>query len=569
MTRCPACGRAVFLWMNPLLTKRVPWFVGLGAFLCPALGRAQDVAHSINREASGLQFWDWTIIAGYLCIVLGMGWFYSRRQSDNQEYFIAGQRHIHPILIGISLYATLLSTISYLGKPGEMINRGPMLLIGQIMAVPISFVVVGYFIIPRLMRERVTSAYELLEQRLGVSARLLGAGLFVGLRLIWMGLLIYLTSVALVVIIGLELKWTPWISLVTGLVAVIYTSMGGLRTVVITDVFQFGLLFLGALLGIVIVTINLKGFGWIPTEWSPHWDRQPWFSLDPHVRVTMFGTIVSLGLWQIATAGGDQTAVQRFMATSSARAARRSYLINAMAVIVVTVVQAFLGLALLGFYTRIPDALGPGMTVEGNGDHLFPYFIAHHLPVGLSGLVVSAVIAAAMSSIDSGVNSITAVVIRDFLPRLRRRPTTAAAEVRFSKWIAFGIGSLVVLASLFMQYVPGNFVEMTSRTANLLVVPIFMLFVFALWVPFATPLGVLLGTAYGLVTATFIGFWDGLTGGEPLSFQWMGAGALVVNLAVGLAISRFGPARENVRDTRRIGAIGTCVLAAIVFVLIR
>jgi len=96
----------------------------------------------------------------------------------------------------------------------------------------------------------------------------------------------------------------------------------------------------GVFRGIVIVTINPKGFGWIPTEWSPHWDRQPWFSLDPHVRVSMFGTIVSLGLWQIATAGGDQTAVQRFTATSSARAARRSYLINAITVIVVTVVQA-------------------------------------------------------------------------------------------------------------------------------------------------------------------------------------------------------------------------------------
>lgn len=535
----------------------------------PGVARAQDAAtESFQRSGSGLQGLDWAIIVGYLVIVLGMGWYYSRRSADNRDYFISARRHMHPILIGISLYATLLSTISYLGKPGEMINRGPMLLIGQIISVPISFVVVGYFIIPRLMRERVTSAYELLEQRLGVSVRLLGASLFVGLRLIWMGLLIYLASVALVVIFGLDMKWTPAVSLVTGLVAVVYTSMGGLRSVVITDVFQFCLLFLGAVLCIVIVTINLGGFSWFPTEWSPHWDRQPWFSADPHVRVTMFGTIVSLGLWQIATAGGDQTAVQRYMATENAQSARRSYLIHASAVIVVTVVQGLLGLALLGYFTQVPSALGPGMSVAENGDHLFPYFIAHNLPVGLSGLVVSAAIAAAMSSVDSGVNSITAVATKDFLPRLGWRPAGEHAEVRFTKWMAFGIGAVVVTASMFMQYVPGNFIEMTSRTANLVVVPIFMLFAFALWVPFATPLGAWMGAAYGLTTATFIGFWDGLTGGAPISFQWMGAGALVVNLAVGLVVCRWGPRRDERRATRRAGAVGIAVLLGIIVLLI-
>jgi len=515
-------------------------------------------------SGGGLQALDWVVVAGYFAVVLGLGWMYSRRETDSRDYFIASRRPIPPLLVGISLYATLMSTITYLGKPGEIMNRGPMLAIGQVFTIPFVYWVVGHVIIPRLMKARVTSAYELLELRLGASVRLLGAGLFVGLRLIWMGLLIYLASVALTVIFGIDPKWTPMVSLVTGFVAVIYTSIGGMRTVIITDAIQFGLLFLGALLIIVIVTVQLRGFGWVPTEWSPHWDKQPWITFDPHVRVSMWGTFVSMGLWAVATAGGDQTAVQRYMTTGNVEAARRSYLVNAIAMVSVSVLLCGLGLALLGFYTQVPGALGEGMTIAADADKLFPYFIAHHLPVGLAGLLVSAAIAAAMSSVDSGVNSIAAVTTSDFLPRLGWKPASARGTMLFTKLLAFGIGAVVVVASMFMQHVPGNFIGMTSRTANLVVVPLFGLFVLALWVPRATPVAAWLGAAYGLTAATFIAFWDGLTGGEVISFQWMGAGALVANLVVGLGLSFWGPRREDRRGSLVVGVVGAGLLVLIV-----
>lgn len=517
---------------------------------------------------SGLQWLDWVVIAGYLAVVLGLGWFYSREKSDRRDYFIASRRPLPPFLVGISLYATLMSTITYLGKPGEIMNRGPMIAIGQVFTIPFVYWVVGHVIIPRLMKERVTSAYELLELKLGVSVRLLGAVLFVGLRLIWMGLLIYMASVALTVIFGIDAKWTPMVSLVTGFVAVVYTAIGGLRTVIVTDAIQFGLLFFGAVLVIIIVSIRLDGWGWMPTEWSPHWDDQPWFTFDPHVRVSMWGTFVSMGLWAVATAGGDQTAVQRYMATADVNAARRSYLFNAIAMVSVSVLLCALGLALLGFYTQVPGALGEGMTIAKDADKLFPHFIANHLPVGLAGLVVSAAIAAAMSSVDSGVNSITAVATSDFLPRLDWKLGSERSSLIFTKGLAFVIGVVVVGASMFMQHVPGNFIGMTSRTANLVVVPLFGLFVLALWVPRATPVAAWLGAAYGLTAATFIAFWDGLTGGEIISFQWMGAGALVANLGVGLGLSFWGPRRENVKGSRQVGAIGGGLLLVVIAALV-
>ena len=535
-----------------------------GLVLSAVTLQAQEAFAVPTTSGGGLQIWDWAVIGGYLAVVLGLGWFYSRQTTDSRDYFIASRKTMPSFWVGISIYATLLSTITYLGKPGEIINRGPMLIVGQLITIPFVYWIVGHVIIPRLMRERVTRAYEQLELRLGPSVRLLGAGLFVGLRLIWMGLLIYLSSVALTVIFGLDAKWTPMVSLVTGFIAVVYTAIGGLRTVIITDAIQFGLLFLGAVMVIVIVSMRLNGFSWMPTEWSPHWDEQPWITFDPHVRVSVLGTIISMGLWAVATAGGDQTAVQRYMATADVRAARRSYLVNAVAMAVVSLLLGALGLALLAFYTQVPGTLGEGMTIAADADRLFPYFIAHHLPVGLAGLVVSAAIAAAMSSVDSGVNSITAVTMSDFLPRLGWRPKSVRATMLFSKLMAGGIGTTVVLASMLVQHVPGNFVGMTSRTANLVVVPLFVLFVFALWVPRATPLAAWLGAAYGLTAATLIAFWDGITGGEPISFQWMALGALVANLAVGLTLSQWGPRREETRKSWIVGAVGAGALVAIV-----
>jgi SSS family solute:Na+ symporter len=532
-----------------------------GMLLLAATGAAAEPGMAMApREATGLLWPDWLIIIAYVGVCLGMGWHYSRHQTDSEDYFIAARRHIHPTLIGISLFATLLSTISYLAKPGEMINKGPMLLLGGVLSVPIAYVVVGYWLIPHLMKQRVTSAYELLEQRLGIAVRLMGAVMFIGLRLAWMGLLIYLSSVALQVIIGVEPRWIPAISAIAGLIAVIYTSLGGLRTVVLTDLFQFALLLLGALLTIAIISVDMGGFSWWSTEWSPLWDRQPWFSLDPTVRVSVFGATVSTLVWWIATAGSDQTAVQRYMATRDARAARRSYLVNLIATIVVSVVLALLGMALLGFFSRYPGALGSGMTLKTHADRIFPYFIANYLPVGLSGLVVAAALAAAMSSVDSGVNSITAVVMSDFLRRFGWHPKTEAGGVRYSKFMALGIGIIVVAASLIMQYVPGNFTEVTTKVANLIVSPIFALFVLALWVPFATPLGAWLGCAYGVAAAVLIGFWDVLTGHTPISFQWLGLGSLVANMLVAIPISRWGPRRDNRRGTMLVLVSGLLLL---------
>lgn len=491
---------------------------------------------SAAMKPEGLHWIDGAIIAAYACSMMGLGWYYSRKQASTDEYFV-GNRTMNPFLIGISLFATLLSTITYLSSPGEMVRHGPAAFVG-VFAIPISYLIVGYVLIPVFMRQRVTSAYELLELKLGLAARLTGATMFIVLRLMWMSVLIYFASKAMLAMMGLEGQMALFgITLVTGAVAVVYSSLGGLRAVVITDLLQFLLLFGGAVLVVVVISMRLGGLSWFPTEWPPHWDTQPIFSFDPHVRLTVVGVVVMQMLWTICTAGGDQTAVQRYMATRDARAARRSYLTNSIASVAVLCVLALVGLALSGYFHARPELFPPEISVTHNADLLFPHFIANHLPVGISGLVVSGMFAAAMSSVDSGVNSISAVVMTDYIDRLTGRPLQGKQHVRAAQAVAFGVGVFVVGASVLMEYVPGNFLEVSKRVTGLLVTPLFALFFMALFIPWATQWGTVLGAFGGFLVAGLVAFWEPLTGRQEISFTWINPSALTAGLVIACVAS--------------------------------
>ena len=210
---------------------------------------------------------NWIILFAYAISTIAVGWHFGGKQRDTSEYFM-GSGRMNPFLIGVSLFATLLSTISYLAIPGEVLGKGPAYM-AIYLACPFIFLVLAFVILPVYMRNRVTSAYELLDQRLGLSVRLLGAGMFLVLRLVWMSLLIHLTAKALAVMIGAGEEMVPWIVAVTAVFAITYTSVGGLRAVVITDLLQAILLYGGALLVIGTITWKMGGLGGFRPSGSP------------------------------------------------------------------------------------------------------------------------------------------------------------------------------------------------------------------------------------------------------------------------------------------------------------
>jgi SSS family solute:Na+ symporter len=503
----------------------------------PVLAQTDSTLSDGAKEVSlrGLGVIDWIVIILYGLSMLLIGWYYSRRQDNSEEYLL-GSRSMKSFVVGISLYATLLSTISYLAQPGEIIKHGPVILMGSL-SIPVIYLVAGYLLIPRFMKLKYTSGYEILQDKLGVSTRLTASIIFILTRLVWMALLIYLAGKAMVVMLGWPDKLIPYVVILSGLITVAYTTLGGFRAVVITDAVQFFILLAGPIITIAIISFEMGGIGaWLPRHWAPNWDSQPFFSFDPRVRVTVLGSMVSYAMWWICTAGSDQMAIQRYLATRDASAARRAFLVNNFADVLVTVLLSLTGFALLAFFLKNPQ-LANGGDPMAQADYLFPHYVANYAPVGIAGLVVAGMFAAAMSSLASGINSVITVFTTDFLDRTRKTALSEKQHVRRTKLLVLGLGVIIVFTSSLMEKVPGNIFEVTNKTSGLFVGPLFGLFFMALFVPFAKPFGTLCGAVCGFAAAVLVAYWDVITGNPALSFQWIIIGAVTVHIIVGSLLS--------------------------------
>jgi solute:Na+ symporter, SSS family len=509
-----------------------------------------------SPPSRGMTLLDWVVIGIYTIGMLAIGWYYSVRTQDKEDYLLGG-RSMRSSSVGLSLFSTLFSTITYLALPGEMISKGPVIL-WSMMAIPIAYVVVGYLLIPHFMRLRLTSAYEILETRLGVSIRLIAAVVFLVTRFLWMALIVYVTAEKIIVTMmdyppEKAAIIMPIVAIAIGLVTVVYTTMGGLRAVVLTDVIQSFILLGGAILAIVLITIKMGGVGaWWPTSWSPHWDQQPIFSWDPKVRVTVIGSIVFMTVWWICTAGSDQMAIQRYFATKDEKSARRVFLVTGLSNVVITCLLAAVGFALLAFFESNKHLDPAVLYNEKKADTIFPFFIVRYVPPGVTGLILAALLAAAMSSLSAGVNSACSVIKTDFIDRFWRRAGADSdkSQVRQTRVISFLAGIFMVLLSLMMGRIEGNIMAVTVRTNHVFVAPLFGLFFMALFVRRATPIGTACGAIVGCIVAVLFAYWDLITAAlvslgllsqasPQLSFQWISLLSLIANLLVAIPLSRL------------------------------
>lgn len=486
--------------------------------------------------ASDLTSLDIVILVVYMVAMMGIGVYYSILTTDSDSYLL-GDRRMSSWTIGLSLFATILSTISFLAWPGEIIRHGPAIFC-QIIAYPVAFVIVGWFLIPRIMQYPVTSAYELLESRLGPSVRYLASTVFLTLRLLWMAVVIYATSEKIIVpVFKVPQDYSIWICVVIGTVTVIYSTLGGLKAVVLTDVIQAILLLSSAIASLVLMVYWLGGIDKIwPSSWPEHWSQpRIWFhSYDR----SMLGFLLSMITWYVAMAGSDQMAIQRYLATRDARSARRAlgwaWSVEACAF----VLMAFIGLTLLAWFTTHPEYLGLGESVNGTPDKLFPRFIVNGLPSGVTGLVIAGLLAAAMSSLSSGINSAAAVITTDYVEGLVGVGLTQKSRLRVARIASAGIGATAVIGSVAVRYIDANLYELTIRTANLMTAPLFVVFCVAFFVPWANAMVAWIATLVSVAIAIGISFFPEYHG---LGFLWITPCALFGGVVTAfIAAALFG-----------------------------
>jgi SSS family solute:Na+ symporter len=474
---------------------------------------------------------DWIVIISYALGMLAIGKFYGRRNKTTEDYML-GDRRMNPFAVGLSLFATLTSALSYLAVPGEMIKHGPLQM-AQFIAFPFIAVVVGWGMIPFIMKQKATSAYELLETRFGVSVRLVGASMFLVMRFAWMATILYATSdKVLAPMLGLGPNATLLASVVMCVITLIYTSEGGMRAVVLTDAIQSLIMLGGAALVIALVSIDLGGVSaWWSQQWAAHWDELR-FGFDSTSRITVFGMVTTAFGWYVCTCGSDQMAIQRWLSTQDARAARRSLFTTLWAEAAIGLLLGMVGLALVGYFTKHPELFTDNASLVKGADRLFPRYIMVGLPMGMTGILIAAVLAAAMSSLASGLNSTSLVITEDFVSRFRSTPMKDTESMKLARRLSVFIGVGVILISLLVSRIDGNLVDLCFRAVNLLVAPLFTLFFMAMFVPWATTFGAHVTAVASIATAVGVAF--GSSFGLPaVSMMWILPGSFFVGIACG------------------------------------
>jgi len=441
------------------------------------------------NSLSGLEVFDFIVVVLYIVATLAIVYRASRHQHNTDDFFL-GNRQMPWMAVGLSIMATLLSSLTYLSLTGEVVKSGIAAFMTQLAIIPAAPFVLFLFI-PFFMRLRFTSAYEYLEHRFDLRARLLGGGLFLLLRLLWVSMVMYSGSLALATMGGWNFYGTI---AVLGIAATLYTYFGGLEGVVWTDVVQSLMLFGGAgaiVLYVWIDTASGPAVWWqAAAEQSAAHRHIEWFSFDPTKRITLGTALVSGFVWQLCTHCSDQVVLQRYASTPSLAAARGSYLTNLVALLSITSLLAMSGLALLYFYLQHPERLPAGATPTSIGDKLMPHFYATQLPLGFGGLILANFLCDAMQTLVSGVNSIAAVATQDVLQHSSIAPTGTTSRLNVARKLTLLLGGLTTLIALGVGFATStsgkNIFDLMPKTFNMFIGPLGALFLIGMFLPRAT-----------------------------------------------------------------------------------
>lgn len=470
---------------------------------------------------------DYTIFGGYLALSAFVGLMAGGKGKSLSDYFLA-DRGVNRWVVAMTVLASLFSGISYLAGPAEVYQNGmgfTLVLLSFFIATPVTAV----FLLPKYYNRRYFTAYHYFQDRFGLSVRLLASGLFILRVSLWLGAAIFAPALALKSVTGLPLAFTI---LTTGIISTIYTMKGGMKAVIWTDVMQLAVLFGGQLVIMFVAAGKVNGGfvgAWETALAGGRLDFS--FSLDPHVRITVWSALIGgtfLNLVQMAT---DQVSVQRYLTAGSLKEAQQSLWIKLWIFLPVFLVFYGTGLLLYAFYAQHGDPLAAKLVERA--DQILPYFVVTQLPAGLPGLLIAAIFAASMSTISAGVNSLTSATLCDFYQTLRadEKPSEEALVRRARVWTLF-YGVLVTLFAFVISAFEKNLIESVNTIIGIVGGPMLGLFLLGMFTQRADTRGAIVGCIAGLVGSLVL-----TLANTGISFLWFTLAGVIVTMTVGLLTS--------------------------------
>ncbi len=477
-----------------------------------------------------MTFWDWALIVVYIVSMIGFSIYLSRGQNNQADYYLGG-RNLPWWAVGISTMATQTSAVSFISIPAFVALKpeGGLTWLQYELAVPLAMILVAMLMLPFFRHLELISVYSYLEMRFGAKARTLVSAVFLLSRGLGSGVGLYASAIVLTVILGIPIWATI---LIMGISTLIYDTIGGMKAVVYSDVIQSLILLIGLFLCIYFALKMVGGTDAILETV----DAARWHALNLTTGLgdgadsPFWGFLVGGLFLYMAYYGSDQSQVQRELSATSIQDTRRSLYFNGFARFPLTLLYVTMGLALAAAYS-VSTQLSPVVTIE-NLDHLVPVFILVHLPDGVRGLLVAALLAASMSSLDSALNSLSAATMRDFIERgrqLSERQSLIWGKVTTVVW-----GLAITGFAFVVGGISDTVVESINKIGSAFYGPILAAFLVGLLSRTATGTGVIWGVVAGVGfnLVLWIGFPD-------LFWMWWNCFGLIVAVLVTLMVSRF------------------------------
>ncbi len=471
---------------------------------------------------------DWIVLTGYLGAMIALSAWLSRGQADSADYFVGGRR-LPWWAVGISIVATQSSAISFVSIPAFVALRpgGGLTWLQYELAVPLAMLFLLGWVVPYLRDRHLVSVFEFPQERFGVAT-----GKTLGLVfLISRGLATGIAVYAAALVVSPMLGWSLTASiLLIGVVAIVYDTLGGMKAVVASDVIQLGLMVVGVGSAIVIAYAIVGGPG------------AAWEALAPERRVAVdwssgVGDAAAAPFWAYLVGGfflyasyygTDQSQVQRLLGTTGSREAQKAMLLGGMLRLPLTLLYVMMGVALGAVWQMHPEF--QAVVSPERIDSLVPQFLLTYVPVGLKGLILAAILAAAMSSVDSALNSLSAVTLRDFVEPWAGRKV---GDHPFAgRTITVIWGGLITALALVADGLDRTVIEAINKVGSAFFGPVLATFVIGLAVKRvggpAMLIGIVAGVAINLTA--WLGAW-------PLHWMWWNVMGFGVTAGAALLLS--------------------------------
>jgi len=445
---------------------------------------------------------DWTIICAYLAGIMGFAIWLSRGQNSREDYYV-GSRRVGPWPVALSIMATQCSTNSILGAPAfvAFAAGGGLVWLQYELALPLAMIFLILFVMPLFRHLKLVSIYVYLELRFDLRTRLALSGLFLFIRAFATAVTVYSIALVIDLITGVGFFWSV---MLLGTFTVVYDIFGGIRGVIYSDVIQLLILVMVLTLLLVLLTDSAGGFTALFNDFDPQ--RRQAIDLSHHG----FGDGHTFAFWPmliggfflyVSYYGCDQSQVQRSLSTEGIDQTNQALFLNGLLRFPLVALYCLVGVGIAVLAADNPDFLQLLPTNNGIPEYnlAVPVYMLMALPAGLVGLAMVALFAAAMSSLDSVINSLSATTMEDFVRRFSSRQRTDHEELMLSRWLTVFWGVVTLTMSFFVGDIAPTVLEAINKIGSLANGPILAVFMLGFFVkrvngPLAT-FGLLLGIA--------------------------------------------------------------------------